>query len=54
MNERTNITDKGYSYGGKDYVYETRVNPVTNVSYQVAIEKPAPENGATPLSSVPK
>lgn len=41
MNERTNITDKGYSYGGKDYVYETRVNPVTNVSYQVAIEKPA-------------
>lgn len=41
MNERTNITDKGYSYGGKDYVYETRVNPVTNVPYQVAIEKPA-------------
>ena len=41
MNERTNITDKGYSYGGKDYVYETRVNPVTNVPYQVAIEKTA-------------
>ena len=41
MNERTNITDKGYSYGGKDYVYETRVNPVTNVPYQVAVEKTA-------------
>jgi len=39
MNERTNITDQGYSYGGKDYVYETRTNPVTNVPYQVAIEK---------------
>jgi len=41
MNERTNITDQGYSYGGKDYVYETRTNPVTNTPYQVAIEKPA-------------
>jgi hypothetical protein len=39
MNERTNVTDQGYSYGGKDYVYETRTNPVTNVPYQVAIEK---------------
>lgn len=41
MNERTNITDKGYSYGGKDYVYETRTNPVTGVPYQVALEKTA-------------
>ena len=41
MNERTNITDKGYSYGGKDYVYETRTNPTTNTPYQVAIEKTA-------------
>lgn len=41
MNERTNITDQGYSYGGKDYVYETRTNPVTNTPYQVAIEKTA-------------
>jgi len=39
MNERTNITDQGYSYGGKDYVYETRTNPVTNTPYQVALEK---------------
>ena len=42
MNERTNITDQGYSYGGKDYVYETRTNPVTNTPYQVAIESTAP------------
>lgn len=39
--ERTNVTDKGYTYGGKNYVYETRINPVTNVPYQVAIEKTA-------------
>lgn len=38
MNERTNITDKGYSYGGKDYVYETRMDGNNN-PYQVAIEK---------------
>lgn len=37
MNERTNVTDKGYSYGGKNYVYETRTDFNGN-PYQVAIE----------------
>jgi len=42
MNERTNVTDKGYTYNGKNYVYETRTNPVTNSQYQVAVENNTP------------
>jgi len=33
--ERTNSTDKGYTYGGKDYTYETRYD-FNNQPYQVA------------------
>ena len=35
MDERTNITDKGYTYGGKNYTYETRYDS-NNQPYQVA------------------
>lgn len=36
MNERTNITDTGYSYGGKDYTYETRLD-ANNNPYRVDV-----------------
>lgn len=36
MNERTNITDTGYSYGGKDYAYETRLD-ANNNPYRVDV-----------------
>lgn len=36
--DRYNVTDKGYSFGGKDYQYETRTD-ANNQPYQVAIEK---------------
>lgn len=39
--ERTNVTDKGYSFNGKNYVYETRKD-ANNNPYQVAIESTAP------------
>jgi len=39
--ERTNVTDKGYSYGGKNYTYETRKD-ANNNPYQVAIESTTP------------
>lgn len=58
--DRYNVTDKGYSFGGKDYTYETRTD-FNNNPYQVAVEKqysnpylvnaPAPSNGFA--SSVP-
>lgn len=42
MNERTNVTDKGYTYNGKNYVYQTRTD-ANNNPYQVAIESTAPQ-----------
>lgn len=47
--DRTNVTDKGYTYGGVDYQYQTRTDGNGN-PYQVAIPSSAPK-GQTSTSS---
>lgn len=37
--ERTNVTDAGYTYGGKNFVYETRKDAMGN-DYKVDVEQP--------------
>jgi len=43
--ERTNVTDKGYSYGGKDYIYEKRKD-ANGAEYQVDVEVKKPAGGS--------
>lgn len=50
--DRTNVTDKGYTYGGKDYTYETRYD-FNNQPYQVALPQApkAPTTSPTVVSN---
>lgn len=46
--DRTNVTDTGYSYGGKDYTYETRLD-ANNNPYRVDV----PTGSAPALNKAP-
>lgn len=49
MNEQTNVTDKGYTYAGKNYLNETRYD-ANNQPYQVAIAQGSVPTVATKTS----